>query len=89
MNKFFFKKKNNMRHLLVIAIEQCQKAGLCASGAFDTTEANVVSHSLEVPEIPKEFLNPKCGPLANSRQLGRLEVCESKCREIAILGSEC
>jgi hypothetical protein len=43
-------------HLGVIAVEQGKEGGLCASRSLDAAEANVVSRSLEVAQIPQELL---------------------------------
>ena len=43
-------------HLVVIAVKQCQEARLRSRGAFNATETQIVPRPLNVPEVPKQFL---------------------------------
>lgn len=81
----------------MVAIEQSEEASLCASGALDTTEADVIAGALQVAQIPEQlllipfyvndqppgdtfdpYLEPQGRTLADSGELCRLEVSESK-----------
>lgn len=43
----------------MVAVEEREKAGLCAGRALGTAETNVVARTLEVAEIPEKFLCAK------------------------------
>ena len=60
-------------YLLVISLEELQEAGLSASGTLHSSEAQVISDTLQVLEIHAKILNPKTATLPNCGQLSRPE----------------
>lgn len=58
-------------YLFVISLEELQEAGLRAGGAFHSTEAQVLSDTLQVPEIHAKILNPQTATFPNRGQLSR------------------
>lgn len=66
-----------MKALLVIPLEELQEAGLRASGALYSSEAQLIPDTLQVLEIHAEILNPKAASFPNRGQLSRLKVCET------------
>ena len=72
----------------VVAVEEGKERGLGTGGALDTAEAEVVARTLEVAEVPEELLDPEGGTLADSGELGGLEVGEAESGEVAILLGE-
>lgn len=58
-------------YLLVISLEKLQEAGLGASGAFHSPEAQVISDTLQVLKIHAKILNPKTATFPNCGQLSR------------------
>ena len=61
-------------HLVVVAVEEGQKAGLGAGGALHPAEAQVGALALQVAQIHDQVLDPQAGALADGGQLRRLEV---------------
>ena len=43
-------------HLVMVAVEQGEEAGLGAGGALHTTESEIVPRAFDVPQIPKQLL---------------------------------
>jgi len=62
-----------LEHLLVIPLEELQEAGLRASGALHSSEAQLISDTLQVLKIHAEILNPKAAAFPNRGQLSRPE----------------
>jgi hypothetical protein len=60
-------------YLLVIPLEELQEAGLRASGALYSSEAQLIPDTLQVLEIHAEILNPKAASFPNRGQLSRPE----------------
>lgn len=60
-------------YLLVISLEELQEAGLSASGAFHSSEAQVISDTLQILKIHAKILNPKTATFPNCGQLSRPE----------------
>jgi hypothetical protein len=58
---------------LVISLEELQKAGLSASGALHSPEAQVITNTLQVLEVHTKILNPKTAAFSNCGQLSRPE----------------
>jgi hypothetical protein len=54
-----------MAHLVMIAIEEGQETRLRSGGALDAAEAQVVTRSLNVAEVPKQFLKGVQSSLSN------------------------
>lgn len=74
--------------LLVVAIEEGEEGALGTGRALDATEAEVVTSTLEVAQVPEKLLDPEGGTLADGRQLSGLEVGETKGREVLVLLGE-
>jgi hypothetical protein len=74
--------------LLVVAVEEGEERALSAGGALDAAEAEVVARALEVAQVPEELLEPESGTLADSGELGGLEVGEAEGGEVAVLLGE-
>lgn len=60
-------------YLLVISFKELQEAGLSASGALHSSEAQVISDTLQVLEVHAKILNPKTATFPNCGQLSRPE----------------
>lgn len=58
-------------YLAVVALEELQEAGLCASRPLHTPESQVISGSLQVPQVHCQVLQPQTCPLPHRGQLGR------------------
>jgi hypothetical protein len=52
--------------LLVVTIEESQETALGTGCAFDTTESKVVPSTLQVAEIPQQFLSKSNGRVSSS-----------------------
>lgn len=74
--------------LLVVAVEESEEGSLGTGRALDATETEVVTSALEVAQVPEKLLDPEGGTLADGRQLGGLEVGETKGREVLVLLGE-
>jgi hypothetical protein len=61
-------------HLLVVAIEQIEKARLRASRSFHATEGKRPHPILEIPEIENKILHPQGRALADRGRLRRLKM---------------
>ena len=48
--------ENRDAYFVVVTVEQGEETGLCASCAFDATEAEVITSTLNVAQIPQELL---------------------------------
>ena len=72
----------------MVAIEKGQKASLCSGSSLDATEAQVIASTLDIPEVPKQFLDPERSAFPYRRELGRLEMSESQSGQIPILCRE-
>lgn len=71
--------------LVVVAVKQGKERSLGAGRALDTAEAKVVTGARQVAQVPEELLKPERSPLADGRQLGRLEVGKSERRQVLVL----
>lgn len=60
-------------YLLVIPLKELQEAGLSASGALHSPEAELITDTLQVLEVHAEILNPKAAAFPNRGQLSRPE----------------
>lgn len=69
----FVSPRSLSEYLLVISLEELQEAGLGASGALHSSEAQVISDTLQVLEIHAKILNPKTATFPNCGQLSRPE----------------
>ena len=67
----------------MVAAKQGQKARLRAGRAFDAAEPKCRQPVFDFIEVKNKVITPQARPLANGRQLGRLEVRESECRQVA------
>jgi len=74
--------------LVVVTIKEGKERGLGAGRALDATEAEVVACARQVAQVPEKLLEPKRSPLADGRQLGRLEVGEAERRQVLVLLGE-
>jgi hypothetical protein len=68
----------------MIPVKESQEATLRSGSSLDTSETDVIPCPLEVPEIPKEFLDPQSGSLSDGGELSRLEVGETEGGEITV-----
>ncbi len=66
----------------VIAVEEGQEAGLGAGRPLDAEELQAVDPALDLVEVKHEFITPERRALADSDELGRLEVGVAEAREI-------
>jgi len=69
----------------MVTVEQSEERPLSTSSTFNTSETKIIPSPLQIPQVPKQFLDPESSPLSNSRKLGRLEMSESECGEILVL----
>jgi len=72
----------------MVAIEQGQERALRSGRTLHTSESQVRPRSLQVTQVPQQLLDPERGSLANSRQLGGLEVGEAEGGQVAVLLGE-
>ena len=68
----------------MIAAEQGEEAGLSARRALGAAETQRCQAMLELVQIEQEIVTPQAGPLADRRQLRRLEVRPTERRQIAM-----
>lgn len=54
---------------VVVAVEDLKETSLGSGGSLDSTEAELVAHSLQSLEVHQEVLDPDTGSLADSHQL--------------------
>lgn len=71
--------------LVVILFEEGEEGSLSTSSTLDTSESDIIASTLNVSEIPKEFLDPESSSLSDGSELSRLEVSPSESREILVL----
>lgn len=69
----------------MIAVEQREEARLGSGRALDTSEPDIIARTLQVAEVPEEFLEPQSCALSDGRQLRGLEVCEAEGGQVAVL----
>ena len=74
--------------LAVVTVEDLEEGGLSTGGTLDTTEAEVVTGTLEVAQIHQKILDPETSTLTNGDQLGGLTVGETKAGQVLVLLSE-
>ncbi len=77
-----------LAHLVMVAVEELQEAGLGAGGALDAAERQAVEQRLDLLEVEQEVLQPQRRALAEGGRLGRLEVGEAQDRLVALLAAE-
>lgn len=68
----------------MVAVKQLEETRLRTSRALDTTEAEVVTRTGHVAQVPQKVLDPKCRALTDSRELGWLHVSEAERRQVAV-----
>ena len=74
-----------LAHLLVVAVEQLQKAGLGAGGALGAAGPQRGDAVLHFGEVQCQVVCPQAGPAADRGGLGRLQVREPQRGQVAIL----
>lgn len=72
-------------HLLVVAVEEREEAGLSTGRALDAAETEIRSSALKVAQVPEELLDPQGRSFSDGGELSRLEVGESQGRQVAVL----
>jgi hypothetical protein len=72
----------------VVTVEDLQERRLSTGGTLDTTEAQVITGTLEVAQIHQQILDPETSTLANGHELGGLTVSEAQTRKVLVLLSE-
>jgi len=72
----------------VVTVEQGEERALGTGSTLHTSETEIRPGPLEVSKIPQEFLDPKGSSFTDSGELGRLEVGETKSREVPVLLGE-
>lgn len=75
-------------NLVVVAVENLEERGLSTGSTLDTTEAQVVTGSLEVSQVHEQVLNPQACSLSDSHELGGLSVGETQARQVLVLLGE-
>lgn len=75
-------------NLGVVSVEDLEERSLSTGGTLDTTEAQVITGPLQVPQIHEQVLDPETGSLSDSDKLSGLAVSETKARQVLILLSE-
>ena len=70
--------------LVVIPIKEGQETPLRSGSSLDASETDVIPSPLEIPEIPKKFLDPQSGSLSDGGELSRLEVGEPEGGEVTV-----
>ena len=72
-------------HLVVIAVEELQEAGLRAGRAFDAARLERGDAVLDFGQVERQVVRPQARPPADGRRLGRLQVREAERRQVAVL----
>lgn len=57
----------------MVSLKELQEAGLSASGALRTPEAQVIPSPLQVLQVHAQVLNPQAAAFSHSGELGRSE----------------
>ena len=74
--------------LVVVTFEDLKERGLGTGSTLDTTETQVLTGPLQVPEVHQQILDPKAGSLANCHELRRLPVGETQARQVLVFLGE-
>ena len=78
-----------LAHLLVVAAEESEEAGLRAGRALRAAERRASSRPMfEFLQVEDEIVTPQARPLADGRELSRLEVREAERRFVLPLSRE-
>ena len=75
-------------YLVVIAIEECEVAGLGSGGSLDSAELQFVAAALQVAQVAYEVHDPERGAFADGGHLCGLEVGKAEAGQVAIFGCE-
>jgi len=71
-------------NLGMVAIKKSQETTLSTGRTLHAPETQIVPCPLQVPQVPKQLLDPQCGALANRGELSRLKMGESEGWESAV-----